>query len=74
MLKEMRDNGEGFYQFARRLSLEQWRYFSSMELDKYFRDHMQELGRQSLAKQQLLEKETGESLDAFLQRYFSRQI
>ncbi len=74
MLREMRENGEGFYQFARRLSQEQWRYFSDLQLDEYFRDHMQELGRQSLQQQQQLEADSSESLDAFLQRYFSRQI
>ncbi|WP_456417729.1 glutamate--cysteine ligase [Thiolapillus sp.] len=74
MLKEMRENGESFYPFARRLSLEQWRYFSSLELDEFFREHMRELGLRSLQQQRELEANHEESLDSFLQRYFSRQI
>lgn len=74
MLMEMRENGEGFYQFARRLSLEQWRYFSSRELDAYFRDHMREVGRRSVQQQQALEADDELDLDAFLQRYFEGQI
>ncbi len=74
MLKEMRESGEGFYQFARRLSLEQWRHFSSQQLDDSFRDQLRELGLQSLQQQRELETNTRESLDSFLQRYFSQQI
>lgn len=74
MLREIRDNGEGFYQFARRLSLEQWRYFSSARLDDYFRDHMREMGLRSLQQQKELEASNEESLDDFLQRYFDGQI
>ncbi|HDK38176.1 MAG TPA: glutamate--cysteine ligase [Thiolapillus brandeum] len=75
MLKEMRENGEGFYQFARRLSLEQWRYFSSQKLEDFFHDYMHELTSQSLRQQQELEAaDSKESLDDFLQRYFDGQI
>lgn len=74
MLLEMRENGEGFYQFARRLSLEQWRYFSSRELDGGFRDHMNEVGALSLKQQEALEVDQSESFDTFLQRYFDGQI
>ncbi len=74
MLLEMRENGEGFYQFARRLSLEQWRYFSSRELDGGFRDHMNEVGALSLKQQEALEADQSESFDTFLQRYFDGQI
>lgn len=74
MLIEMRENGEGFYQFARRLSLEQWRYFSSRKLDDCFRDHMREVGLRSLRQQEELEADDRESLDDFLQRYFAGQI
>ncbi|WP_456379298.1 glutamate--cysteine ligase [Thiolapillus sp.] len=74
MLKEMRESGEGFFQFARRLSVEQWRHFSLQELDTFFRDHMQELSQRSLQQQRELEVTTEEDLDSFLQRYFARQI
>ncbi|HID47083.1 MAG TPA: glutamate--cysteine ligase [Chromatiaceae bacterium] len=74
MLREMRGNGEGFYQFAQRLSLEQWRYFSARELDGAFRDNMREVGLLSLKQQEELETGEKESLDDFLQRYFEGQI
>ncbi|WP_456447175.1 glutamate--cysteine ligase [Thiolapillus sp.] len=74
MLDEMRGNGEGFYQFARRLSRDQWRYFASRQIDPAFEQQLQGLAKQSLEKQLEMEQVSGESFDAYLERYFAGQI
>ncbi|BAO45169.1 glutamate--cysteine ligase [Thiolapillus brandeum] len=74
MLDEMRENGEGFYQFARRLSREQWRYFASRQIDPVFEQQLQDLAEQSMARQLELEQASGGSFDAYLERYFAGQI
>ena len=74
MLDEMRANGEGFYQFARRLSQEQWRYFSRRKPDPGFMEKLDRMAARSLAEQQALEQASGEDFDTYLARYFAGQI
>lgn len=74
MLDEMRENGEGFYQFARRLSREQWRYFSRRKMDSGLMEELERMAAQSLAEQEALEQASGEDFDAYLARYFAGQI
>lgn len=74
MLREMRDNGEGFYQFARRLSREQWRYFAERRLGDRCRDYLNELTPRTIAEQQELEEGSSEAFDAFLAHYSAGQV
>ncbi len=74
MLDEMREYGEGFYQFARRLSQEQWRYFSRRKADAGFTEALDRMAARSLAEQEALEQASGEDFDSYLARYFAGQI
>ncbi len=74
MLDEMRENGEGFYQFARRLSREQWRYFSQRKMDSGLVEELDRMAARSLAEQKALEQSSGEDFDTYLARYFAGQI
>lgn len=72
MLKAMRDNGEGFYHFAKRMSQQYFDYFSRVELTNEQRKYYDDLAKWSLEKQAMLEADTSESLDDYLQRYFNQ--
>jgi glutamate--cysteine ligase len=74
MLEEMRENGEGFYQFARRLSREHWRYFSEQQGDAGFAEELDRMAVQSIVQQQVLEAGSSEDFDTYLARYFAGQI
>jgi Gamma-glutamylcysteine synthetase len=74
MLREMRERGEGFYEFAHRLSREQWRFFEREELDEAFRRELDRLAGESLERQRRLEAENEEPFDRFLERYFAGQV
>ncbi|WP_456372983.1 glutamate--cysteine ligase [Thiolapillus sp.] len=74
MLEEMREKGEGFYQFARRLSREHWRYFAGRTRDAEFSEQLDRLATLSLMQQKELENTDDESFDAYLARYFAGQI
>lgn len=74
MLQEMRDRGEGFYEFANRLSREQWRHLQTQPLDPGFRQQLDRMARESLAQQQALEAADEEDFDHFLERYFAGQV
>ena len=55
MLDEMRDKGEGFYQFARRLSHQHQRYFLERDLSAQRMAELDAMAAQSLAEQERLE-------------------
>ena len=74
MLREMRQRGEGFYEFANRLSHEQWRHLAQSPRDPSFHQRLQELARRSHQEQAALERETGPDFDRFLQDYFAGQV
>ena len=74
MLREMRERGEGFYEFAHRLSREQWRFFEQTVLDESFRGRLDALARESLEAQWRMEAEEQEPFDRFLERYFAGQV
>ena len=59
MLKTMRDRGEGFYHFARRMSQQYFDYFRQVELTAEQRRYYDDLSQASLDKQALLEAEIG---------------
>jgi glutamate--cysteine ligase len=69
MLEEMRDKGEGFYQFARRLSHQHQRYFVERELAPDKIAAFDAAARRSLAEQARLEAEPQTDFDRFLADY-----
>lgn len=74
MLTEMRDNKEGFFNFALRKSEEYNEYFKSYPLSEERRRFYLKLAEESLQKQAQIE--AGDTLDfaAFLNNYFSRNL
>lgn len=72
MLDEMRDNGEGFYQFARRLSQQHHRFFVERELSADTIARLDAMAADSHAEQGRIEAEPQPDFDQFLAEY-SRQ-
>jgi len=72
MLHEMRDNGEGFYQFAHRLSIKHHRYFSARELSRLRSSEFDDLVAQSFAELTRIESAPQEDFDRFLADYFAQ--
>jgi glutamate--cysteine ligase len=72
MLREMRENGEGFYPLARRLSTEHARHFREYPLSEARRAQLDAEAAQSIARQAALEAEEQEDFDTFLARYFAQ--
>jgi len=72
MLDEMRDRGEGFYQFARRLSVQHHRYFMERKLPKERIAELDAKAAHSLAEQVRLEAEPQQDFDQFLADYFAQ--
>ena len=74
MLEEMRENGESFYEFARRKSAEHHRYFDSREIDTTRLQEFSALASASLEKQQQREAADVGSFDEFLDNYFKDNL
>ncbi len=74
MLEAMRREGEGFYHFALRMSQQHQVYFEGLDLDPERRAMFTRLTEESLAKQQTMEAENGESFADYLQRYFAQPV
>ena len=73
MLTEMRERGEGFFDFAKRLSMQHKRYFDALPVHAE-REHMlTELVRRSLVEQADLEAGDKVSFDEFLRQYFAQR-
>ena len=72
MLSEMRENGEGFYQFARRLSQMQCNYFSKQALADASLLRLDELTLESMARQKHIEEADSMDLDSYLAAYFAQ--
>ena len=72
MLDEMRDKGEGFYQFARRLSNQHQRYFVERELSAQRVAELDAKAAQSLAEQQRIEAEPQADFGEFLADYMAQ--
>ena len=72
MLDEMRDKGEGFYQFARRLSNQHRRYFLERHLADAAVASLDAMGQASLELQARLEAEPQQDFDRFLADYFAQ--
>jgi glutamate--cysteine ligase len=72
VLAEMRANQEGFFQFAKRVSLQHRAYFRGLPLDPERSQYFQEQARQSLALQQAMEAADEISFDEYLRQYFAQ--
>ncbi|MBG7602506.1 MAG: glutamate--cysteine ligase [Gammaproteobacteria bacterium] len=71
MLDEMRENGESFYHFARRKSLQHNRYFHQRNISRETEQHFIDEGVNSLQRQQQKEAADSGAFDVFLADYFA---
>ena len=71
MLAEMRDNGESFYHFARRKSIQHNRYFQQRHLPSETEQRFIDEGVNSLQLQQQKEEADRGAFDDFLGNYFA---
>ncbi len=72
MLEEMRDRGEGFYEFARRLSHQHQRFFLQHQLPTEVVARLDAQASTSLADQERLEAEPQQDFDQFLAEYLAQ--
>ena len=72
MLQAMRDSGEGFYHFAKRMSQQYFDYFRQVQLSAEQRKYFDDLTTASLENQALLEADTSVAFDVYLKNYFSQ--
>lgn len=72
MLNEMRDRGEGFYHFARRMSEIHQHFFNNLPLSDSRERYFTELAIKSIEDQQAMEAADEISFDEYLQRYFAQ--
>jgi glutamate--cysteine ligase len=73
MLREMRENGEGFYSLARRLSLAHAADFRDYPLAPQQKARLDAEAAQSLARQRSIEADDDGDFDGFLERYFAQR-
>lgn len=74
ILEEMRENNEGYFDFARQMSLQHQQYFLEQKhTEEQFRAFT-ETARQSLIDQKSAEDADDISYDEFLQRYFAQTL
>jgi glutamate--cysteine ligase len=72
MLDEMHDRGEGFYQFARRLSQQHHRFYNDRHLDPARVAEFDRQAAESLAEQRRLEEAPQVDFDRFLADYLAQ--
>ncbi|HXK58027.1 MAG TPA: glutamate--cysteine ligase, partial [Gammaproteobacteria bacterium] len=72
MLAEMRNNGEGFFQFAQRLSLQHHNYFSGISISAEREAFFRKQAEISLSGQAELESRPQVSFEQFLRDYFAQ--
>jgi glutamate--cysteine ligase len=72
MLNEMRERGEGFYHFARRMSEIHQHFFNNLPLSESREQYFTELAVKSREDQQALEAADEMSFSEYLQRYFAQ--
>ncbi|MDH5764475.1 MAG: glutamate--cysteine ligase [Gammaproteobacteria bacterium] len=72
MLNKMKENKEGFYHFAKRMSQDHFEYFKSIELSEERKKFFVEMADLSWQKQRLIESEDSQTFDEYLKAYFSQ--
>ncbi|MGE0080176.1 MAG: glutamate--cysteine ligase [Thiohalomonadaceae bacterium] len=74
MLREMRDNGESFHAFAKRMSFQHRAWFRAQAPDVELERRLEELTVKSLAEQREKEEADTLSFDEYLERYFAQSL
>jgi glutamate--cysteine ligase len=74
MLEDMRENKEGFFQFANRMSHAHQQYFSELPEDKEKYDLFSKLSVSSIEEQREIEKADTLSFDEYLENYFKQEL
>lgn len=72
MLREMRDRGEGFYHFARRMSEIHQHFFNNLPLSEARERYFTELAVKSVEDQAALETADEITFSDYLERYFAQ--
>lgn len=72
MLNEMREQKEGFYHFAKRMSEKHNQYFMQLQLSTERREFFDQAAKESILKQKAIEQADTLSLDEYLQAYFNQ--
>lgn len=72
MLREMRLHNEGFFHFARRMSMQHYRSFNSLALCGERRHLFEQAAVDSIAEQERIEATNSIDFDEFLRRYFAQ--
>jgi glutamate--cysteine ligase len=72
MLDEMRGNGEGFFHFAKRMSMKHHNYFNTLTLTEDRRRLFEQAADNSIALQRAIEADDAIDFDVFLRRYFAQ--
>ena len=73
MLAEMRENDEGFFHHAQRMSKHHYQYYKTHELSEDKIRFFEEAAKESLDRQHQIEAEDSISFDEFLQNYFDEE-
>jgi glutamate--cysteine ligase len=74
VLAEMDEHGEGYFDFARRMSTQHQRYFLELEPDREQTRAFENSVIQSLEEQQAIEQSDRQSFDDFLAAYFAQSL
>jgi glutamate--cysteine ligase len=72
MLTEMRENKEGFYHFAKRMSQKHNQYFKALNISAERNEFFENAARMSIEQQQQIEQSDNLSFDEYLQAYFAQ--
>jgi glutamate--cysteine ligase len=72
MLVEMTGNNEGFFHYAKRMSLQHYEHFKTRKLSPERLALFEQVAEQSLQKQHDIESSDEVDFDEFLQQYFSQ--
>jgi glutamate--cysteine ligase len=72
MLNEMRNRNEGFFHYARRMSLQHIEHFRSQQLSKEREQLFEQAAKDSLIKQKQIEFADEVDFDEYLHQYFSQ--
>ncbi len=72
MLADMRERGESFYEYAKRMSHHHYRYYKNSELADDKISFFNQLASSSLQKQHEIESQDDISFDQYLENYFNQ--
>ena len=72
ILAEMRENGEGFFQFTKRMSLQHQRYFRTLPVAGERYRQFEQMAEESLARQRDIEAGDTMSFDDYLNAYLAK--